>query len=221
MVPGQKSVMRGVSSTSDVAQPPMTNGSRRDAIIDVAASQFALKGFHGVSMRDIAKAHNSSVAALYNHFDGKDDLLLAVGSRFFSVFVRHLDETASRPGNGLHRLQAMLDVSFADGREYRNEYLSVSRDNRHIAMTPALAPLVGARNACVAIWDRVLREGMQDGSIRRGLDPAGVIWIVFSALTGMLDDNHAAEFAGLATQDAQQCLTDLLTNGLRPAAGVT
>lgn len=216
MIRRYESVVEGVSSSSHVVGRPTSNASRRDEIIDVAAHQFALLGFHGVSMRDIAKAHNSSVAALYNHFDGKDDLLLEVGRRFFAVFIKHLEESAAGPGDGLTRLINMLDACYMDACTYRNEFISISRDNRHIAMTPGLASLVAARNACTAIWDRVLQEGMQDGSVRQGLDTAGVIWIVFCAMTGMVDDNRAAEFAGAVTQDPLQCLTQLLTDGLRP-----
>jgi AcrR family transcriptional regulator len=205
-----------VSASSPLPAQLSSNGSRRDAIIDVAAQHFALQGFHGVSMRDIAKAHNSSVAALYNHFDGKDDLLLAVGNRFFSVFIRHLSDAADGAGDGLTKLQAMLHASFSDGSAYRNEFLSLSRDTRHIAMTPALAPLVAARNTCVAIWDRVMQEGIRDGSVRPGLDTAGVIWIVFSAITGMLDEFRAADFVGAGTRDPLRCLSELLTEGLRP-----
>jgi hypothetical protein len=83
-------------------------------------------------------------------------------------------------------------------------------------MTPALAPLVAARNTCVAIWDRVMQEGIRDGSVRPGLDTAGVIWIVFSAITGMLDEFRAADFVGAGTRDPLRCLSELLTEGLRP-----
>ncbi len=189
-----------------------SNGSRRDAIIDVAAARFSEQGFHGVSMRDIARDHNSSVAALYNHFDSKDDLLLAVGTRFFSAFMRRLEESANTPGDGLTRLQAMLQVSFSVGREYRNELLSISRDVRYIRTTPALAPLTAARDACIAIWDRVLKQGMQDGSVRSGLDTDGVLWIVFSAITGILLPGVTEE----VIRDPLRCVSDVLTEGLRP-----
>jgi AcrR family transcriptional regulator len=189
-----------------------SNGSRRDAIIDVAAERFALEGFHGVSMRDIAKSHRSSVAALYNHFDSKDDLLLAVGNRFFGAFIPRLKQAADGPGDGLSRLLAMLRVSSSVGEAYKNELLSISRDTRHIRMAPALAPLNAARDACVAIWDRVLKQGMEDGSVRAGLDTDGVLWIVFSAITGMLVPGVIDQ----VPQDPLRCLSDLLTEGLRP-----
>jgi TetR/AcrR family transcriptional regulator, cholesterol catabolism regulator len=191
--------------------PQSSNGSRRDAIIDVAAQRFALEGFHGVSMRDIAKSNSSSVAALYNHFDSKDDLLLAVGNRFFGAFIPRLKQAADGTGDGLTRLLAMLRVSSLVGQAFKNELLSISRDSRHIAMTPVLAPLIASREACVTVWDRVLHQGMDDGSVRSGLDTDGVLWIVFSAITGILvpgvDD---------VSHDPLGCLTDLLTEGLRP-----
>jgi AcrR family transcriptional regulator len=189
-----------------------SNGSRRDAIIDVAAQRFALEGFHAVSMRDIAKSHSSSVAALYNHFESKDDLLLAVGNRFFGAFTPRLKQAADAPENGLTRLLSMLHVSSSVGQAYKNELLSISRDSRHIAMTPALAPLIAARDECVAVWDRVLKEGMEDGSVRSGLDTDGVLWIVFSAITGILVPGVTQD----VSQDPLRCLTDLLTEGLRP-----
>ncbi len=191
---------------------PSTIGSRRDAIIDVAAARFAQRGFHGVSMRDIAKDHNSSVAALYNHFESKDDLLLAVGSRFFSVFSRRLEESANGPGDGLTRLQEMLRVSFAVGSEYRNELLSISRDTRYIRTAPALAPLIAYRDACIAIWERVLKQGMEDGSVRSDLNTEGVLWIVFSAITGILMPGIAED----VIRDPFRCVSDVLTEGLRP-----
>jgi AcrR family transcriptional regulator len=205
-----------VVSTSSISPVyPTSNGGRREAIINVAALHFAQQGFHAVSMRDIAKANGSSVAALYNHFESKDDLLLAVGERFFAVFTPQLYAAADSPGDGLARLHSMLRVTFDAGVAYRPEFLTISRDNRHIAMTPKLVPLITKRDECVAVWDRVLQQGMEDGSIRERLETAAVIWIVFSAVTGMLDENRAAEFAG-AVEDPLDCLSDLLTQGLKP-----
>lgn len=49
--------------------------TRRQQILDTAASLFAERGFHGVSMHDIGGACGISGPALYKHFSGKDDLL--------------------------------------------------------------------------------------------------------------------------------------------------
>ncbi|AXT86390.1 TetR family transcriptional regulator [Aeromicrobium sp. A1-2] len=48
---------------------------RRQQILDTAASLFAERGFHGVSVHDIGSACGISGPALYKHFAGKDDIL--------------------------------------------------------------------------------------------------------------------------------------------------
>lgn len=48
---------------------------RRQQILDTAATLFAERGFHGVSVHDIGSAVGVSGPALYKHFAGKDDIL--------------------------------------------------------------------------------------------------------------------------------------------------
>ena len=49
--------------------------TRRQQILDTAATLFAERGFHGVSVHDIGGACGISGPALYKHFAGKDDIL--------------------------------------------------------------------------------------------------------------------------------------------------
>ena len=48
---------------------------RRQQILDIAATLFAERGFHGVSVHDIGSACGISGPALYKHFAGKNDIL--------------------------------------------------------------------------------------------------------------------------------------------------
>jgi AcrR family transcriptional regulator len=48
---------------------------RREEILDAAATLFAERGFHGVSMGDIGAAIGVSGPALYRHFPGKEAVL--------------------------------------------------------------------------------------------------------------------------------------------------
>jgi AcrR family transcriptional regulator len=173
-----------------------------------------MQGFHGVSMRDIAKINNSSVATLYNHFTSKDALFLATCQRFFDLFLPHVEQIVNAPDDGMTRLLAIVEQTFADGCVYRYEFLALSPDRRHWGMAPELIPLVSAHDRCVDLWRRVLEEGMHDGSIRRGLDIDSIVWIVFSSVTGILDDNLFHEFAGAVLPDPLKALISLLRHGL-------
>ena len=52
--------------------------SRRDRILEAAASAFATHGYRGSSLRDIAHGAECSLTLLDHHFGGKDQLLDAV-----------------------------------------------------------------------------------------------------------------------------------------------
>ena len=48
--------------------------STRDKILDEALVLFSENGYHGTSMREIAKAVGIKSSSIYNHFDGKEDI---------------------------------------------------------------------------------------------------------------------------------------------------
>ncbi len=72
--------------------------ARREQIIDVGIKVFAQSGFHGTSMNDIADAAGVTKPVLYQHFDSKRDLYLAlldeVGRRMLSA-IKSRQEGAS------------------------------------------------------------------------------------------------------------------------------
>jgi AcrR family transcriptional regulator len=66
---------------------------RRQQILDTAATLFAERGFHGVSVHDIGAACGISGPALYKHFDSKDDILT---QSLTAISERLLDEGQTR-----------------------------------------------------------------------------------------------------------------------------
>ncbi|MFI7439820.1 SACE_7040 family transcriptional regulator [Nonomuraea indica] len=68
-----------------VRTPTRNRGNRRAEILAAAATLFAARGFHGVSIEDIGAAVGVSGPALYRHFSGKEallaEMLLDVSSR--------------------------------------------------------------------------------------------------------------------------------------------
>ena len=54
----------------------MKTPTRKEEIIHVASQLFKDRGYSAVSMRDIAKELGIKAASLYNHIEGKQELLL-------------------------------------------------------------------------------------------------------------------------------------------------
>lgn len=91
--------------------------TRREQILDTAATLFAERGFHGVSVHDIGSACGISGPALYKHFAGKDDILtqslIAISERLLAE-GRSRSETAATADEAL---AALIDwhIEFALG----------------------------------------------------------------------------------------------------------
>src|SRR6478752_2366041 len=58
--------------------PRLPAPARREQILDVAVQVFARNGFHGTSMNDVADAAGVTKPVLYQHFDYKQELYLAL-----------------------------------------------------------------------------------------------------------------------------------------------
>ena len=52
--------------------------ARRDQIIQVARQLFVQQGYHGTSMRQIARQAGIALGGVYNHFSSKEDVFKAV-----------------------------------------------------------------------------------------------------------------------------------------------
>ncbi len=55
--------------------------ARRDEIVDAALAAFRRKGFQAASMADIIAESGLSAGAIYGHFTGKSEIVLAVATR--------------------------------------------------------------------------------------------------------------------------------------------
>jgi AcrR family transcriptional regulator len=74
-----------------MSSPRLTATARREQVLDVALEVFGRSGYHGTSMNDIAEAAGVTKPVLYQHFDSKRDLYLAlideVGARLLAAIT--------------------------------------------------------------------------------------------------------------------------------------
>lgn len=94
-------------------------GATASRMLDVAAQQFAEKGFSGASMRSIATAVGTTQAAIYHHFPNKQALYLAVLARHFEEKTSDLAGELAGIEEPERRLRTMIRrlVELADEDE--------------------------------------------------------------------------------------------------------
>ena len=81
-----------------------TRQRRRERILQAAADAIAAAGFHGMSMRELAKASGCSLAGLYNYFAAKDDVLVALHTRAFGALIERAKVALARSDDPVEQL---------------------------------------------------------------------------------------------------------------------
>lgn len=81
---------------------------KREQLLSAVAALIAVKGYEATSMRDVADAVQVSPAALYYHFNGKEDLLFQIQFHTFATLLQKQEKRASEPGTVEERIRRLL-----------------------------------------------------------------------------------------------------------------
>jgi AcrR family transcriptional regulator len=90
----------------------MTRAARqergRQEILEAAATLLARSGYHGMSMRDLARDTDMSLANLYNYFASKEDVAFALQTRTFETLIATSEQALAGVGSAEARLYAFI-----------------------------------------------------------------------------------------------------------------
>ena len=142
----------------------------RDRIINSAKSLFSEQGYQKTTIVDISKQAGLSEAALYEYFQGKEDLLLTIPDLWVSELLHDLDEQLFGIQGAVNKLrkylwwylrrveQAPLDAKIV--------YLFL-KTNANFLSTEVYANVKKFYSYIVDIFE----EGRKSGEMRSDLDP--------------------------------------------------
>ncbi len=102
------------AATRTRGRRPAGGRSARDRILDAAERQFAQRGFHAVSVREITTAAGVDVALVNYHFGGKQALFEAVFMRRAQLLneerLRRLESVVARAAPRAASIEAIIDA---------------------------------------------------------------------------------------------------------------
>jgi AcrR family transcriptional regulator len=198
-----------------VASGVLSDAKRR--LVDSARGLFAQKGYTNTSIRDIAKACGINSATLYSHFPSKADLYVQIVDPYLDAAQIAFSAAAQMDGDGITRLEAMMQATIEVQRTYRDEYLSLVRDWHSTRLMPELAHIVERRRMGSEFWLNVIKDGIGDGSLRGDVRPGQVQWLIANFVAAVFDDR----FEGAAEEPVEaerRATLAVLLDGLRADA---
>lgn len=140
--------------------------SRRQQILDIAATLFAQKGFHGVSVAELGAACGISGPALYKHFASKDamlaEMLVSISERLLvEGTARATSATQARPA-----IEALVEWHIEFSLSHRALIVVQDRDWSSLP-EEARERVRSLQREYVDVWATQLRRAHRGLSVER------------------------------------------------------
>ena len=188
-------------------RPPNSDGRETaEKLLDAATAACAEHGFDGATMNEIASRAGVTAAAIYNHFDSREDLLYAAGRRG----LRRVTEVVP-PGTGTDIARAIAAAYLRPGLKQTRRLLA----ELHLAggRDPRLARLLGS-------WHRTWTDALLPVLPDDDPAPEATVKALFLLLLGLchLEDLSAVKVDPADLDERVRALVDAIVPPVRVAA---
>ncbi len=200
-------------NVEDKKQREKSTKARRRLIVEAAAECFIDKGFHQASIRDIASRAGISLGNLYNHFDGKADLIAEIAALEAGETIAIKADLAGA-GDPVAILDRFIEDYFAYVSKPENTVLAAE-----IFAETVRNPAIGdgfARNrqALAGALENVLARGLEDRQIDIDTDISDAAHLIIDLVEG------AAMRLAFATKKSRRSALSALKVMIRRSLGV-
>ncbi|MBU8811963.1 TetR family transcriptional regulator KstR2 [Mycolicibacterium goodii] len=149
---------------------PSQPASRRDELLQLAATMFADRGLKATTVRDIADSAGILSGSLYHHFKSKEQMVEEVLRDFLDWLFGRYQEILDTATSPLEKLTGLFMASF-EAIEHRHAQVVIYQDEAKRLSDLPQFDFVEARNKEQRkMWLDILQEGIADGSLRPDLD---------------------------------------------------
>jgi TetR/AcrR family transcriptional regulator, cholesterol catabolism regulator len=144
--------------------------SRRDELLELAATMFAERGLRATTVRDIADSAGILSGSLYHHFSSKEEMVDELLRGFLDwLFGRYQEIVATEP-NPLERLKGLFMASF-EAIEDRHAQVVIYQDEaKRLSGQERFAYVEERNKEQRKMWVDVLNQGIEEGYFRSDLD---------------------------------------------------
>ncbi|MBX9919779.1 TetR/AcrR family transcriptional regulator [Mycolicibacterium frederiksbergense] len=144
--------------------------SRRDELLQLAATMFADRGLKSTTVRDIADSAGILSGSLYHHFKSKEQMVEEVLKDFLDWLFERYQEIVVGESTPLDRVKGLFMASF-EAIEHRHAQVVIYQDEaKRLSSLPQFAFVDDRNREQRKMWVDLLHEGIADGSFRPDLD---------------------------------------------------
>lgn len=147
--------------------PPAT---RREELLELAATMFAQRGLRATTVRDIADAAGILSGSLYHHFASKEEMVDEVLRTFLDWLFERYQRIIDTEPNPLARLQGLFMASFDAIERHHAEVVIYQDEAKRLSGQPRFSYIDELNVRQRKMWVDVLTEGIEQGYFQPDID---------------------------------------------------
>jgi TetR/AcrR family transcriptional regulator len=200
---------------------------REQIILEAAERLFLSKGYENTSMDEIATASEFSKGTLYNYFNSKDELYLAIGIKAYDLIVDYTKKFVEKEDVGIKQLIAIGYAYYEFSKSfpaYATIFHDIAVKLPDITTKAKKALSKIEQNYLISsdkyrdIFLKVMSDAVKLKAIRSDKPPAMIGYILSTISSGLVGDmmqKHHEHF-GLKADEVIDFVFEILAEGLRP-----
>ncbi len=154
--------------------------SRRTEILECSAKLFREKGYQATSMRDIAKAVGIQGASLYNHIQGKQDLLEELLMFIANLFTKEMDEINKSSLPPVDKIKRLIGLHVRYTAEHTDAISIIASEWVHLE-EPTLSKYLGLRASYEKKFEKIISNCIKEGDFEK-VNPKIALFSILSTL---------------------------------------
>jgi TetR/AcrR family fatty acid metabolism transcriptional regulator len=158
---------------------------KRSAILDAALRTFVRRGYPETKVAEIASEAGVAEGTLYNYFESKETLLLALFDEKWNAIITEIREKSSRlddPNDKLKSVFALVVRMFKKNRHLAELFMIDIKQSSLFLNNYTINRIV----EFLDLIEEILKEGKQKGIYRKDLDTRVAKMVIFGAAQGIL-----------------------------------
>jgi AcrR family transcriptional regulator len=164
----------------------------RARILEEAARLFTVRGYAGLSMREVAEAAGVSKAGIYYHFQDKENLFLAVLAASLERLEGLILSARQEGATAREQVRAVMRAILAQAPEQRNIIRLASQEMARLSQAARVSFGRLYHEKFIGRVEEVLREGIARGELRP-VDARLAAWMLLGMAYPFLYQAHEKE----------------------------
>ena len=153
-----------------VEEPSGPPVSRRDELLELAATMFAERGLRATTVRDIADSAGILSGSLYHHFSSKEEMVDELLRGFLDWLFTRYQEIVDTEANPLDRLKGLFMASFEAIADRHAQVVIYQDEAKRLADQPRFSYVEERNKEQRKMWVDVLNQGIEEGYFRPDID---------------------------------------------------